>query len=78
MWHHELAKGWTVTVSKDGFISVTSQRNEWSVKFLFVTSVSENEVKKSSYKLKNMAIIGQEQLEQVVFFGVITSELLHQ
>jgi hypothetical protein len=54
-------KGWIATY-KDGLISATSKKKEWSVKFLFITSVLEDKVKGVDYEIQNMAIIGKEQL----------------
>jgi len=57
-------KGWSATY-KDGILFAKHPQPEWSVHFLFVTSVSEKKVKKDKYEIRNMAIIGKEQLPRL-------------
>jgi len=62
-------QGWTAEF-QGGIISATKKGStQWTVKFLFITSGSENEVKKNTnYEVKNMAIVGKEQLSSLGVF----------
>jgi hypothetical protein len=58
-------KGWKAEFI-DGILSATNEKGtNWTVKFLFVTSAPEEEVKKRPYSIHNMAVIGREQLRSL-------------
>jgi hypothetical protein len=56
-------KDWEVWF-KDGRMSATTKMG-WSVKFLFITSALESDIKGQDYSISNMAIVGQEQLSSL-------------
>jgi hypothetical protein len=64
--------GWNVEF-KDGLLSVTNEKGtDWMVKFLFVSAATEKEIKKNKqYKIKNLAIVGREQLISLGSVGVL-------